>query len=65
MAASVPFDGEYGETGIFCGCPAVIGANGIEQVMEYHLPEKEKAEFKQCCDTIRNNIARAEKLWKK
>ena len=62
MAASVPFDGEYGETGIFCGCPAVIGANGVEQVMEYNLPADEKAEFKKCCDTIRANIAKAEKL---
>lgn len=64
MAASVPLDGEYGETGIFCGVPAVIGIHGVEQVMEYNLPEDELQEFKSCCQTIRNNIAKAAALLK-
>ena len=64
MAASVPLDGEYGETGIFCGVPAVIGIHGVEQVMEYNLPENELQEFKSCCQTIRNNIAKAAALLK-
>lgn len=64
MPASVEFTGEYGESGIFCGCPAVIGANGIEQVMEYELPADELAEFKECCATIRANIGRAAALLK-
>lgn len=62
MSASVPLDGQYGEKGIFCGVPAVIGNNGIEQIMEYNLPEAEMQDFKQCCETIRGNIAKAEKL---
>ena len=64
MAASAPLDGEYGETGIFCGVPSVIGANGIEEVMEYNLPEQEMKDFKACCATIRANIAKAEAFWK-
>lgn len=64
MPASVEFTGEYGESGIFCGCPAVIGANGVEQVMEYELPADELAEFKECCATIRANIGRAAALLK-
>ena len=64
MAASVPLDGEYGETGIFCGVPAVIGIHGVEQVMEYNLPDDELQEFKSCCQTIRNNIAKAAALLK-
>ncbi len=56
---SCPLDGEYGETGIFCGVPALIGKNGVEEVMEYELTEEERAEFKACCDTVRANIARA------
>ena len=59
FSCSVPLDGEYGETGIFAGCPAVIGGNGVEEVMEYELPENELAEFKSCCETIRKNIERA------
>lgn len=64
MAVSAPLSGEYGETGIFCGVPAVIGANGVEEVMEYPLPAEEMAEFKACCATIRANIAKAETLLK-
>lgn len=64
MAASAPLDGEYGETGIFCGVPSVIGANGIEEVIEYNLPEQEMKDFKACCATIRANIAKAEAFWK-
>jgi L-lactate dehydrogenase len=65
MATSCPLDGEYGEKGIFAGCPAVVGADGVEQVMEYNLPEDEMAEFKKCCATIRANIKKAEAIWKK
>ena len=41
---------------------AVIGANGVEQVVEYNLPDNELAEFKECCATVRKNIAKGEKL---
>ncbi len=62
MPASVELDGEYGEKGLFIGCPALIGANGAEQVMEYNLTADELAEFKSCCDAVRSNIAKAKKL---
>ncbi len=65
MAASAPLDGEYSEKGIFCGVPSVIGANGIEEVIEYNLPDDELKKFKACCATIRQNIANAEAFWKK
>lgn len=59
---SCPLDGEYGEKDIFCGVPALIGKNGVEEVMEYDLPTDELAEFKACCDTVRANIERAKAL---
>lgn len=65
MAASAPLTGEYGVDGIFCGVPAVIGADGIEQVMEYNLPDDEKKEFLECCAKIKANIKKAEAIWKK
>lgn len=63
IAASVELTGEYGEQGIFIGCPAVIGANGVEQVVEYNLPDNELAEFKECCATVRRNIEKAKNLY--
>lgn len=59
---SCPLDGEYGEKDIFCGVPALIGKNGVEEVMECDLPADELAEFKACCDTVRANIERAKAL---
>ena len=64
IPASVELTGEYGEVGIFAGCPAIIGGNGVEKVMEYELPAVELQEFKECCAKIRGNIAKAEKLLK-
>ena len=34
MPASAELCGEYGETGLFAGVPCVLGANGVEQVIE-------------------------------
>ena len=62
MAVSVKLDGQYGETGIYCGVPAVIGQNGAEQVMEYTLTAEEMKDFKECCEKIRINIAKAAAL---
>ena len=37
MPASMELCGEYGESGLFAGVPCVIGANGVEQVVELPL----------------------------
>src|SRR5690606_11868175 len=36
-------DGQYGVKGLFFGVPAVIGANGVERVVELDLNEEENA----------------------
>lgn len=38
-------DGEYGVRGLYVGVPAVIGANGVEKVVELPLEPDEKAAF--------------------
>ena len=62
MAVSTELCGEYGETGIFAGVPAVVGAQGVEYVPELSMTEEEKAQFKVCCEHIRQNVAVAESL---
>jgi L-lactate dehydrogenase len=56
MPASTELNGEYGVSGIFAGVPCIIGSNGIEEIIEYNLPEAELEEFRQCCDNIRHNM---------
>lgn len=56
MPASAELCGEYGEEGLFAGVPCVLGANGVEQVVELPLTAEEKETFHSCCEGIRNNM---------
>lgn len=56
MPASAELCGEYGESGLFAGVPCVLGANGMEQIVELPLTAEEQAQFHACCDGIRANM---------
>ena len=56
MPASMELCGEYGESGLFAGVPCLIGANGVETVIELPLTDEEMREFHACCDGIRKNM---------
>ena len=62
MPASMELCGEYGESGLFAGVPCVIGAGGVEQVIELPLTDEEKATFHQCCEGIRHNMEHLKEL---
>lgn len=65
LPCSVELDGEYGERDVFCGVPAVIGINGVEEVLEYQLADEEMKRLKNCIRTIRQNIERGNQFLKK
>lgn len=46
MAVSTMLQGEYGVDGLFVGVPVLLGAGGIEQVIEMDLTDGEKEDFK-------------------
>ncbi len=48
--------GEYGVDGLFVGAPVVLGANGVEKVLELELDEGEKKAFDESVDAIKNLI---------
>ena len=56
IPASMVLDGEYGEQGLCAGVPVLLGENGVEEVIEYDLPEQERRQFHECCDAIRHNM---------
>ena len=56
LPASAELTGEYGEAGLFAGVPCVIGASGVEEVVELPLTDEEKATFHACCEGIRHNM---------
>jgi len=53
IPCSVMLDGEYGERDVCIGVPAIIGANGIEKIVEIELTEKEKEKFASSTAAIR------------
>ncbi|WP_281998736.1 malate dehydrogenase [Priestia flexa] len=54
LPAIAYLEGEYGYSGIYLGVPTVLGANGIEQVIELELTEQEKAALDQSADSVKN-----------
>jgi malate dehydrogenase len=47
-------EGEYGLQGIYLGVPTILGAGGIEQIIELDLTESEKAELEKSAASVRN-----------
>ncbi len=46
-------EGEYGIHGIFVGVPCVLGAAGLEKVLEIELDDQERAALHRSADAVR------------
>jgi malate dehydrogenase len=46
-------EGEYGIEGIFMGVPCVLGARGVERILEIELNEEERAALMRSADSVR------------
>jgi malate dehydrogenase len=54
--------GEFGIDGYYVGVPAVLGANGVEKVIEFELDAEEKALLDNSAKAVKNLVADMEKL---
>jgi malate dehydrogenase len=50
-------EGEYGIDGLFVGVPAVIGAGGMERVIEFDLTPEEQALLDKTIETVKKTVA--------
>jgi malate dehydrogenase len=55
-------NGEYGIEDLYVGVPVVIGAGGIERIVEIELDATEKAAFDKSCAAVRELVEAAKKL---
>ena len=55
-------DGEYGVGGYFVGVPAVLGAKGVEKVIELDLDHSEQAQFRQSLTHVKQLAAKVDEL---
>ncbi|MCX7015181.1 MAG: malate dehydrogenase [Candidatus Sumerlaeota bacterium] len=54
-------DGEYGERGVFVGVPCVLGAKGVERIIEVHMTLEEKEMLRVSVQHVRENCAKLPK----
>ena len=50
-------EGEFGIDGYFIGVPSVIGAGGVERILEFKLNDDEKTELKNTLDAVKKTVA--------
>ncbi|MFV0304929.1 MAG: malate dehydrogenase [Moheibacter sp.] len=53
IPCSLMLDGEYGESDICLGVPAIIGANGVEKIVDVPLTSEEKEKFATAAQAVR------------
>ena len=65
IPASIELRGEYGEAGgLFCGVPCIVGKDGVERIIELPLSAEEQIRFHECCEGIRENMTKNDKILK-
>ncbi len=55
-------NGEYGVKGMYVGVPVVVGANGIEKIVEIDLNAAERAMFQKSVESVRGLIEACTKI---
>lgn len=53
LPAIAYLEGEYGLDGIYLGVPTILGANGIEKIIELELTEEEQMALRQSADSVK------------
>jgi malate dehydrogenase len=54
---SALLDGQYGHKGIFVGVPVVIGAAGVERIIELDLDDQERAMLAKSVESVKKSVA--------
>ena len=55
-------NGEYGAENIFAGVPVIIGANGVEKIVELSLSAKEQESFNNSVKSVKDLFDSAKKI---
>ena len=50
-------DSEYGVGGYYVGVPVILGAGGVEKIIELDLNEQEQAAFQHSVDAVKELVA--------
>ena len=59
LPVSAKLAGQYGQSDIYIGTPAVVNRNGIREAIELHLNDEELEKFTHSAETLRNVMKEA------
>jgi malate dehydrogenase len=62
LPCAAHLDGEYGVKDLYVGVPAVLGAGGVERVVEIDLDASERAMFDKSVSAVRGLIDAVRKI---
>lgn len=62
LPVSVLLKGEYGQQDVYASVPAVLGINGVEEIIELNMTKEEQAAFSASCKTMKENYEIALKI---
>ncbi len=62
LPCAANLNGQYGVRGMYVGVPCVIGAKGVERIVEISLNRSEKAQFDKSVAAVRGLVAAVKKL---
>ena len=62
LPCAVYLNGEYGTKDIYAGVPVIIGANGVEKIIELDLSSEEKINFKNSIKAVKDLFDTARKI---
>ena len=57
LPCSAYLEGQYGVKDLFLGVPVVIGAKGVEKVVELDLSDDEKAMLAKSIESVKRSVA--------
>ena len=62
LPCAAQLNGEYGVDGLYVGVPIVLGANGVEKIVEIELDAEEKANFDKSVAAVKELVGVAKKM---
>jgi malate dehydrogenase len=62
LPCAVHLNGEYGVNDLYAGVPVIVGAQGIEKIIELNLSSQEKKEFDNSITAVQDLFSAAKKI---
>ncbi len=62
MPVAAYLNGEFNIDGYYMGVPAILGENGVEEVVDFELNEEETAKLQVSLQAVKDNVAKMESL---